>query len=432
MEKSVAEDLSVLEHQQVATGPKPLAVSRVQGRERRRRKIAFFGHFDSSNFGNESTLKAILYHLHRFHPDAEVTCISTGRPEASGINTVPMTQTIVKWQPQNLALRVARTLCIGIPSELYRWANGLTTLRRIDTFIIPGTGLLTDAYGLRGWGPYNTFKWSVIAKICRCKIIFVSVGAGPIYGALGRRFVKSALSLADFRSYRDKSTIKYLISIGYPADNDRMHPDLVFSLPIPKQGIKKGGRPVVGLGLMEYAGKYSVSEPRNEIYLAYLENLVIFVRWLLAHKYDVRLLSGDTGDMHVREELKDLLLREGLSARDEGRIIDEPVTSVDNLLSQISATDIIVATRFHNVVLALLCNKPAISMSFHHKSVSLMSAMGLSEYCLDINDFKAEMLIAKFCDLKTNVSKLKPLIREKVREFRDALDEQYRFIFNEM
>jgi hypothetical protein len=58
--------------------------------------------------------------------------------------------------------------------------------------------------------------------------------------------------------------------------------------------------------------------------------------------------------------------------------------------------------------------------------------MGLSEYCLDVNDFKAEMLIAKFCDLKTNMSKLKPLIREKVREFRDALDEQYRFIFNEM
>ena len=61
-----------------------------------------------------------------------------------------------------------------------------------------------------------------------------------------------------------------------------------------------------------------------------------------------------------------------------------------------------------------------------------MSAMGLSEYCLDINDFKAEMLIAKFCDLKTNVSKLKPLIREKVREFRKALDEQYKFIFNHM
>src|SRR5260370_33771050 len=45
-------------------------------------KIAFFGHFDSTNFGNESTLAAILHHLRRFHPEAEVTCISTG-PEAT-------------------------------------------------------------------------------------------------------------------------------------------------------------------------------------------------------------------------------------------------------------------------------------------------------------------------------------------------------------
>ena len=96
--------------------------------------------------------------------------------------------------------------------------------------IVPGTGLLTDAYGLFGWGPYSLFKWSLLAKACRCKLLFVSVGAGPIYGALGRWFVKSALSLADFRSYRDDSTKQYLKSIGFHSDNDRVCPDLVFSL----------------------------------------------------------------------------------------------------------------------------------------------------------------------------------------------------------
>ena len=52
--------------------------------------------------------------------------------------------------------------------------------------IVPGTGLLTDADGLFGWGPYSLFKWSLIAKVCRCKLLLVSVGAGPIYGILGR------------------------------------------------------------------------------------------------------------------------------------------------------------------------------------------------------------------------------------------------------
>ena len=81
---------------------------------------------------------------------------------------------------------MVRSVCIGIPSEVYRWIKGLIKLRRTDMLIIPGTGLLTDAYGLRNWGPYNLFKWSLIAKVCRCKLLFVSVGAGPVYGALGR------------------------------------------------------------------------------------------------------------------------------------------------------------------------------------------------------------------------------------------------------
>ena len=49
-----------------------------------------------------------------------------------------------------------------------------------DMLIIPGTGLLTDAYGLSAWGPYNVFKWSLVAKFRGCKVLFVSVGVGPL------------------------------------------------------------------------------------------------------------------------------------------------------------------------------------------------------------------------------------------------------------
>src|ERR1700731_4051729 len=35
-------------------------------------------------------------------------------------------------------------------------------------------------------------------------------------GALGNWLVKSALSLGDFRSYRDNSTMQYLKGIGFP------------------------------------------------------------------------------------------------------------------------------------------------------------------------------------------------------------------------
>jgi polysaccharide pyruvyl transferase WcaK-like protein len=402
------------------------------------KKIAFLGQFNSSNFGNDSTLQAILHHLRRFQPDAKVSCISTdpeGTVATHRIEAIPFAESFANWwAPRNPLMRVLRKACVGLPSEAYRWVKGLIRLRRTDMLIIPGGGLLTDAYGLLGWGPYNLLKWSLIAKICGCKLLFVSVGAGPIYGTPGRWFVRSILSLADFRSYRDSSTMRYLEGIGFCTNNDRVYPDLAFSLPevaIPHRNPGKSCRSVVGLGVMEYAGKYSVSTPSGTTYLAYLQNLVMFVRWLLAREYDIRLLSGDFADVHARQEFRDLL-REQLSVCDEGRIIDEPICSVEGLLSQIVATDIVVATRFHNVLLALLCNKPVISISFHHKCESLMSAMGLPEYCLDINDLKVDRLIEKFCDLQTNSDIIKPLIRAKTKEFREALDQQYEFIFNDM
>lgn len=403
-------------------------------REKKGTKIAFFGHFDSTNFGNESTLKAILYHLRNFKPDAEVTCISTG-PKATiaahHIHAIPISEAFFKWWvPRNPVTKTLRKVCIGLPSEPVRWVKAFLQLRDTDMLIIPGTGLLTDAYGLSSWGPYNLFKWSLIAKICRCKLLFVSIGVGPIHGTLGRYFVKSMLSLADFRSYRDNSSKQYLLDIGFPADSDPVYPDLAFSLPEavipPPHAGESNNRPIVGLGVMMDSGAYGVPRPSNT-YTVYLDKLVTFGEWLLAREYDIRLLSGDVGDANALQELGNRL-RERSS--DDARIIRQPICSVDDLLSQIAATDIVVATRFHNVLLALFCKKPVISISFHHKCESLMNAAGLSEYCLDIRDWDAEMLIDKFRALEKNADKITSLIGTKARGFREALDEQYRCIFS--
>jgi polysaccharide pyruvyl transferase WcaK-like protein len=399
---------------------------------RRKKRVAIYGHFNSTNFGNESTLQAILYHLRRLYPDAAFACICT-RAETSIANhqmeTILLSENLLQWWvPQNAFTRVLRRICVGLASEPVQWARGLVELSRTDLLIVPGTGVLTDAFGLLGWGPYNLLKWVLLAKACRCKLFFVSVGAGPIYGTLGRWFVKLALSLGDFRSYRDTSTVQYLKGIGFDSGDDRIYPDLVFSLPeemIPQQRVNTSGRAVVGLGLMEYQWKYSVAQPRDAIYHAYLENLVTAVKWLLARGCDVRLLTGDLRDAQATSEFK-ALLQERLSIADQSRIIDEPICSVDAILSQITATDVVVATRFHNVIMALVCNKPVVSISFHHKCESLMNAMGLAEYCMDINNLQADDLVGKISALEKNADKLKVMIGERTRAARAALDEQYK------
>jgi polysaccharide pyruvyl transferase WcaK-like protein len=399
----------------------------------KRGKIAFFGHFDATNFGNEATFQAIRHRLRCLKPDAEFVCISTGRPAVASeqIDYVPISGTFAKaFRSRHPLVRLMHEVFVGAPVELWRWIKGFALLRRADALIVPGTGLLTDAGGLRSFGPYNMFKWSVIAKTCRCKLLFVSVGAGPLYSPLGRWFVKSALSCADFRSYRDESTREYLSHIGLDANGD-VYPDLAFSISeasIPVQGAAAGGRPVVGLGLMTDSGRYGTATPSPEVHRDYLENLAKLVKWLIVHEYDVRLFIGDfLDDRNVTREFRGLLEKR-LSAEQASHIIDEPVLSVEDLLSQIAKTDLVVATRFHNVIFALLCNKPVISISFHHKCESLMSAMGLTAYCLNINELTADVLIDKLRDLTVNAKALKASISEKSGEFRRQLDEQYTVI----
>jgi polysaccharide pyruvyl transferase WcaK-like protein len=155
------------------------------------------------------------------------------------------------------------------------------------------------------------------------------------------------------------------------------------------------------------------------------------VKWLLAHDYNVRLLIGALVDTSVVREFRALLKERSVTPEEE-RITDEPITSATDLLSQLAATDFVVATRFHNLLLALFLVKPSISISFHHKCTSLMSQMGLPEYCQDIQKLSGAMLIEQFCHLESNAESLKQAISAKVADCRRALDEQYAVIFRDL
>jgi polysaccharide pyruvyl transferase WcaK-like protein len=397
-------------------------------------RIALYGHFSGGNFGNDSTFQAMLHHVRLLLPDAKLTCISTFPEKIAAdynIPAIPINEVVLDgWEPQNLFLRVVRKLFIGIPSEVYRWLKDLTTLRDTDMLIVVGTGLLNDAYGLKGWGPYSLLRWSVAAKATRCKLLFVSVGAGPLDTRLGRWFVKTSLALANFRSYRDKETKEYLSSIGVKVASDKVYPDLAFSIADQTISNPARSRRVVGLGLMLYHSKLTSDRAGSSTYADHLEQLAIFAQWLLANDYDIRLLTGDMSDRSVIEEFKSIL-RKRLDSYSMDRVFDEPIDSFENLLRQLGKTDFVVATRFHNILWALALNKPVISISFHQKCTSLMNDMGLKDYCEDIRCLSSDNLIRQFLRLEQNAVGIMSMVGPKVAECRKALDEQYSLIFSD-
>jgi polysaccharide pyruvyl transferase WcaK-like protein len=399
----------------------------------KKRKISFFGHFGSNNFGNEGTLEAILWNLRRLLPEAEFTCICTDPTSAAGIHNIKASAISHPLKGSRLKNRIARLLgrvFLRIPRELYHWWEAFARLKGTDALIIPGTGLLTDAFGVLSWGPYNLFKWSILARLRGSKLFFVSVGAGPLNGRLSRLLVTLSLGLADFRSYRDASSLRYLKDIGFSRTHDRVYPDLAFSLPktVVSLDSKRGRRrPVAGLGLMSYGSMYGDNKPTDASYDRYLESFVSLAKFLLDRGYDIRLIIGELADPQAEFRR---LLEDHSVQYDPSRIVDSPAESVDvqRLLAQIAETDLVVATRFHNVLYALLNNKPTVSISFHNKCADLMSSMGLSEYCLDVNGLRVDAMIEKVRDIEKNSDNLESLIAERAEQFREELQEQYGII----
>src|SRR5262249_37334014 len=136
---------------------------------------------------------------------------------------------------------------------------------------------------------------------------------------------------------------------------------------------------------------------------------------------------GD-GDTAVIEEFRSVL-EVNMGSYDEERVIAHPITSVADILAELDTSDVVVATRFHNVLMAMLLNKPVIAISFHHKVSSLMTQVGVSEYCHDIHQMDPDRLIVEFQRLEGNEVAAKRTIARAAAEARAALDEQYDSLF---
>jgi polysaccharide pyruvyl transferase WcaK-like protein/chemotaxis methyl-accepting protein methylase len=399
------------------------------------RKVTFLGHFGTPNPGNEGTLLTILTRMRADYPGTEFQCVCTN-PEAvaarDGIDGIAMTTRVQRIWDRDVALRRRPPIAVrGVVAELGQYARAFRRLRRSDVLIVPGTGLVTDAFGLSHWGPYSQFKWVLMARLRRCKVLFVSVGAGPVNSTAGRALVRATLSMADYRSYRDDASRDHLRSIGFAREGDRVYPDLVFGLPQTLLAHDRvdsaSGRQVVGLGLMVYDGRYSARGPDPDTYAQYLRSLAVFAGWLLEHDYDIRLLLGD-GDTVVLEEFRSVLEAQ-LGDYDRRQISEQPIGSVADVLAAIAATDVVVATRFHNVLMAMLLDKPVIAISFHPKCSALMHEMQLSEYCHDIHEMDTDRLISQFEQLKRNEPAVRRTIARGCERARAALDEQYDRLF---
>jgi polysaccharide pyruvyl transferase WcaK-like protein len=93
-------------------------------------------------------------------------------------------------------------------------------------------------------------------------------------------------------------------------------------------------------------------------------------------------------------------------------VVAEPVTTFADLMRAMDPVSTVVATRYHNVICALMLAKPTISIGYGEKNAVLMAGTGLGDYCQSIGSLDVGRLIEQFTDLESHAAQLRQRVAE--------------------
>jgi polysaccharide pyruvyl transferase WcaK-like protein len=393
-------------------------------------RVAFFGLLGSGNLGNHGSLDAMLAFVRTRHPEAEISCVCAG-PEVLerqyGIPSVAITWYQEHGPGRSRLDSVARK-AFGKVADLVRMPR---LLREYDVVIVPGMGVFETTLELRPWGwPYALFLMSLSARLAGAKTAFVNVGANVARERSLRWLFTGAARLASYRSYRDEYSRDAMRQMGLDTSRDEVYPDLAFALPEPAPQVPapqvpaEQARRTVGLGVMAYHGTNADRAEADQNYSSYVGKIVEFARWLVDEGYRIRLFTGDPSDEAVVEAVYDDL-RQTRPDLVEARLIFEPAESLGELMQQLADVDLVVASRYHNVVSAVKLSKPTISISYGAKSDILLEGMRLAEFRQPIKTLDVPRLIEQFRALEARAARLEPEMHKKNAEYAELLDRQF-------
>jgi polysaccharide pyruvyl transferase WcaK-like protein len=99
---------------------------------------------------------------------------------------------------------------------------------------------------------------------------------------------------------------------------------------------------------------------------------------------------------------------------------------------QIIETELIVATRFHNLVAALRVGRPAISIGYAKKNDALLAQVGLGAFCQPIEKLDLSRPIADFQSLVDTRGPFSDQVRRAVEQRRVHLQHQDAYILDKL
>jgi polysaccharide pyruvyl transferase WcaK-like protein len=373
-------------------------------------RLGIYGVFGRGNFGNEATLAAFLTRIgtDRFEP-----IIFCEDPEAAAaIHEIPAKRIA---PPADASSRSGvRRIRAILGNRLAFLTGSIRAMRTVDALVIPGTGVW-ERYGSGAFGvKFELWCIGIGARLARKPFVILNVGAEYLPRRSARFLVRGAGRAATYRSYRDALSRDSARDMGVPTKGDVVSTDLAFSLDLSRERPDATRR--VCVGVMNYWGRDSVHETSHAVRERYAANCVDLVRRLRVQGRVVHLVGGDDEDLLLAAELAATL-------GDGTPVID--ARSPGDLILEYSRAEVVVATRYHSLIMALLAGTPTVSIGYSEKHRSMLSQLGLPDVHFDIYSFEPAEVAAAVAELAADRSELSAAIDAGVGRARGRLDSEW-------
>jgi polysaccharide pyruvyl transferase WcaK-like protein len=443
-----------------------------------RPRVGVLGHFGDANLGDEAIIEAFVTRLRREWPTLELRIFSMHpgdsrrrygcaahslrrateyeeefRPlrdflAATAAGQAPVA--MLEGQPwsaastPSLSKRLARRLSAIVPrgrvrstvgaaargvigglSEVGFLCRSLKRARGLDVMYVTGSNQFLDNFG-GPWGfPYTLLKWTVMCRLVGCRVAFVSVGAGPLEQPLSHWMISRAISLADYVSFRDEGSRSLIRSTT--GHEGPVLPDLAHSLETGTLAAQTDQRERlrVAINAMPVHDPRYWHRPDVQRYRRYVAALARVCRGLVAAGHEVSFFATQFPDANVARDVA----TEARGPNGENLAISVPST-VQELLTVLRQSDVVVATRFHGILLSLLMTRPTVGICYYRKSRELLTSAGLASCAFDIDDFDSAALESAVLRLIGTRDAVSDAVGLHNQSYRDALEDQYKTLFD--
>jgi polysaccharide pyruvyl transferase WcaK-like protein len=419
-----------------------------------RSKIGLLDHLGGGNLGDDATLDAVMDNIRTRWPNAEIYGFSMNPTDTQKRHNIPAYP--IRYQTWSLNDKIASNrpgivlkakgmiaksavlaslvkIFVRVPRVLFReimfLIKSFRAIRSFDYLVISGGGQLLDSWGGPWAFPYTLFKWILLARLTRVRCYFVNVGAGPVSYPLSKLFIKNALLLAEYVSFRDEDSRALAQQFGFKGVS-HVFPDTVYSLDVNRstQNLHWNGGSVehlVGIAPMAYCDPRRYHRKDKHAYTRFIRTLSSLGSQLIKDDYRLAVFSTDINfDSDAVQDFWAEIMESGAITHAE-QITRPLIAGIRELLSEMSRMEYIVTCRFHGVIFAHLLNKPVLAISHHPKVTALMKAVGMAEFCIDIDTLDSSLLLSSFRRLVDSRQSVTRQIAASVEIYKDMLDRQF-------